>query len=294
MCLHIDSSRRQQPFLPKSITTLRTTFSSESRWIDSCPSFSSMDTAPGIQNVQIGVNGTEMAKIHSAEEIGHSVEGLRGPNNQSVIVVVNETEIMETFYICYVNWTLKHVESPAREHIPPPIVASPPRRKKYKSETSSSKTATSASTSQTPHVERSHMSRHTSTSVLQKKDKPHAGFSGEEMVSFPINVISVHWFLAVLDLQMWIVTIYDSAQSMNLFGKYNIGGEFESFGNSIISELDLIECWNYFPDRHRDTAIMKFLQAIDVSQQQHIKGGEDCGVFVFIYGNDCFGGTGED
>ncbi|CAH1420897.1 unnamed protein product [Lactuca virosa] len=101
--------------------------------------------------------------------------------------------------------------------------------------------------------------------VLQKKGKPHIGFSGgEDMVLFPTNVIGV--LLAVLDLQMWIVIIYNSAQSMNLFNKYKVSGEFESFGDSFNSELDVIEYWNYFPDGHRDTAIVNFIEAIDMPQ----------------------------
>nr|KAJ0195213.1 hypothetical protein LSAT_V11C700372140 [Lactuca sativa] len=74
------------------------------------------------------------------------------PNNQYVAVVANEMDIMESFYIRYVNWTLNREESPPRQQSPPPIVASPPRRKKYKSETSSTETATNASTSQQPRV----------------------------------------------------------------------------------------------------------------------------------------------
>ncbi|CAH1423021.1 unnamed protein product [Lactuca virosa] len=54
------------------------------------------------------------------------------PNNHPVVVVANEMELMEPFYIRYVNWTLNHEESPPRLQIPPPIAASPPRSKKYK------------------------------------------------------------------------------------------------------------------------------------------------------------------
>ncbi|CAH1450685.1 unnamed protein product [Lactuca virosa] len=77
------------------------------------------------------------------------------PNNQPISVVANPTELMLSFYVRYVNWTLNHQESPPWKHTPvrnspespppqhtpvrnsPPVVASPPRRKKYKSETSS-------------------------------------------------------------------------------------------------------------------------------------------------------------
>ncbi|CAH1420547.1 unnamed protein product [Lactuca virosa] len=111
---------------------------------------------------------------------------LMSSNNQCVcgmpvVVVANKTEIMEPFYIRYVNLTLNHVESPPRKQSPPPIVTSPPRRKKYKSETSSTETTTSASTSHQPQVKKtSYVKRH----INQKKDKPHIGFSGgEDMVN---------------------------------------------------------------------------------------------------------------
>ncbi|CAH1436605.1 unnamed protein product [Lactuca virosa] len=138
------------------------------------------------------------------------------PNNQPISVVANPTELMLSFYIRYINWTLNHEESPPRQHYPvpdsPPIVVSPPRRKKYKSETYSTESATNASSSQQPVVERTYMSSDTSkrsvnkknkkktntkalvkrllgvvadlTSkvdrVLQKKDEPHTGFGEEE------------------------------------------------------------------------------------------------------------------
>ncbi|CAH1453132.1 unnamed protein product [Lactuca virosa] len=51
------------------------------------------------------------------------------PNNQLLAVVANETEIMGPFYICYVNWTLSHIESPLWQQSSPPFFASPPRRK---------------------------------------------------------------------------------------------------------------------------------------------------------------------
>ncbi|CAI9265689.1 unnamed protein product [Lactuca saligna] len=85
-------------------------------------------------------------------------------------------------------------------------------------------------------------------------------------VLFPINVIGVHWFLVVLHLNIWKVHIYDLALSMNFFSKYLIGGEFNSFGDSIISELEVIEYWNDFPDGHKDNAIVEFVDTIDAPQ----------------------------
>nr|KAJ0193139.1 hypothetical protein LSAT_V11C800398020 [Lactuca sativa] len=74
------------------------------------------------------------------------------PNNQPIYVVANLTELMFPFYLCNVNWTLKHQESPPRQHslVPhsPLVVVSPPRRKKYKLETSSTESSTNASFSQ--------------------------------------------------------------------------------------------------------------------------------------------------
>ncbi|CAH1453067.1 unnamed protein product [Lactuca virosa] len=128
------------------------------------------------------------------------------PNNQPISVVENATELMLLFYIRHV--ILTHEESPPRQQIPP-IVALPPRRKKYKSETSSTESATNAYSSQHPEVERTYMSSDTSirsvkkkkTStkalvkrllgvmaelfskvdrVLQKKDEPYTGFGEEE------------------------------------------------------------------------------------------------------------------
>nr|KAJ0199493.1 hypothetical protein LSAT_V11C600329750 [Lactuca sativa] len=55
---------------------------------------------------------------------------LSWPNNHHIVVVPNETELMELFFTRYVNWTLNHEESPPRQQSPP-IVASPPRRNKY-------------------------------------------------------------------------------------------------------------------------------------------------------------------
>ncbi|CAH1440110.1 unnamed protein product [Lactuca virosa] len=285
------------------------------------------------------------------------------PNNHPIVVVENTTELMLSFYIRYINWTLNHEESPPRQHSPP-IVGSLPRKKKYKSETSSTETATNDSSSQRPKVERTYMSSETSTRsvkkkktitkalvkrligvvakltskvdrVLQKKDEPDTRFGEEEdmvneeeeetyyhdslyaastlgfwkewnmissnlntthrlhilpldvefwsrnvangvggypkwkdvdMVLFPTNVVGVHWFLAVLHLNTGKVHIYDSARSMNFFSKYLIGGELRSFGDSIISELDVIEYWNDFPDGHKAHATMEFVDNIDAPQ----------------------------
>ncbi|CAI9293601.1 unnamed protein product [Lactuca saligna] len=85
-------------------------------------------------------------------------------------------------------------------------------------------------------------------------------------VLFPINLIGVHRFSAVLDLTMWKVNIYDSTRSMNFFRRYKIGGEFQSFGDSIISKVDVIEYGNDYPDGHRETAIVEFIEAIDMPQ----------------------------
>ncbi|CAH1416329.1 unnamed protein product [Lactuca virosa] len=69
----------------------------------------------------------------------------------------------------------------------------------------------------------------------------HPKWKDVDMVLFPINVPHAHWFLAVLHLDIWKVHIYDSARSMNFFTQYLTGGEFKSFGDSIISELDVID-----------------------------------------------------
>ncbi|CAH1423300.1 unnamed protein product [Lactuca virosa] len=106
---------------------------------------------------------TPLSWVHCRQIINVSV-----PNNHHIVVVANETELMEPFYIRYVNWTLNHEESPPLQQIPP-IVSSPPRRKKYKSDTSSTETATNASTSQQPQVERRYMSSDTSTRSVKKK-----------------------------------------------------------------------------------------------------------------------------
>ncbi|CAI9285804.1 unnamed protein product [Lactuca saligna] len=109
------------------------------------------------------------------------------PNNQAIFVVVSPTELMLSFYVYYVNWTLNHEESPPRQHTPfqnspesplpqhshirnsPLVFDSPPRRKTYKSETSSTESVTNASSSQHVHIERKYMSTDTSTRLVKKK-----------------------------------------------------------------------------------------------------------------------------
>ncbi|CAI9300786.1 unnamed protein product [Lactuca saligna] len=95
------------------------------------------------------------------------------PNNEPIRVVADATELMSSFYVRYVNWTLNHEESPPREHSPvrnsPPVVASPRRRNMYKSETCSTESDTNASSSQPPEIERTYMSSDTSTKVVKKK-----------------------------------------------------------------------------------------------------------------------------
>ncbi|XP_052626215.1 uncharacterized protein LOC128133191 [Lactuca sativa] len=109
------------------------------------------------------------------------------PNNQPISIEASPTELMLSFYVCYVNWTLNHEESSPRQHTmvrnspespqpqhspvrnSPPIVASPPRRKKYKSETSSTESDTNASYSQHVDIERTYMSTNTSTRLVKKK-----------------------------------------------------------------------------------------------------------------------------
>ncbi|CAI9296753.1 unnamed protein product [Lactuca saligna] len=109
------------------------------------------------------------------------------PNNQLIFVVANLTELMLSFYVRYVNWTLNHQESPPRQHTParnspesppphhspvrnsPPVVASPPRRKKYMSETSSTESGTNASSSQHVEIERTYMSTDILTRLVKKK-----------------------------------------------------------------------------------------------------------------------------
>ncbi|CAI9296443.1 unnamed protein product [Lactuca saligna] len=89
------------------------------------------------------------------------------PNNQLIYVVENPIELMLSFYIRYVSWTLTHEGSPIRQHSPS-IVASPRRRKKYKSETSSTESATNVSSSQQTEVERTYMYSDTSTRSVKK------------------------------------------------------------------------------------------------------------------------------
>ncbi|CAH1444171.1 unnamed protein product [Lactuca virosa] len=106
---------------------------------------------------------------------------------------------------------------------------------------------------------------------------------GCSMVLFPINVPHAHWFLAVLHLDIWKVHIYDSARCMNYFTTYLTGGEFKSFGDSIIEELDVIDYWKDFPDGHKDNAVVEFIDIVDAPQQEYIINRGDCGVFVSMY-----------
>ncbi|CAH1417733.1 unnamed protein product [Lactuca virosa] len=101
--------------------------------------------------------------------------------------------------------------------------------------------------------------------------------------SIPINVPHAHWFLAVLHLDIWKVHIYDSARCMNYFTTYLTGGEFKSFGDSIIEELDAIDYWKDFPDGHKDNAVVEFIDIVDAPQQEYITNRGDCGVFVSMY-----------
>ncbi|CAH1419186.1 unnamed protein product [Lactuca virosa] len=102
-------------------------------------------------------------------------------------------------------------------------------------------------------------------------------------VLFVINVISAHWFMAVLHLDTWKVEIYDSARIAGYFSKYLTGGEFTSFGDSIISELDVIEYWNHFPVGHKDKAKLEFVDVVDVPQQEYSLDRGDCRVFVCMF-----------
>nr|KAJ0190688.1 hypothetical protein LSAT_V11C800453850 [Lactuca sativa] len=110
------------------------------------------------------------------------------PNNQPINVVANPEELMLSFYVRYVNWTLNPVESPPRQHSPvpnsPPNVDSPARRRMYKSEieTSTTESATNASSSQ--HLETSYMSN--DTSILKKKKKT----STKALVKHLIGVVA--------------------------------------------------------------------------------------------------------
>ncbi|CAH1448597.1 unnamed protein product [Lactuca virosa] len=327
------------------------------------------------------------------------------PNNEPIRVMADATELMLPFYVRYVNWTLNHEESPPRQHSPvrnsppvvasppprqdspvrnsPPVVASPPRRKMYKSETYLTESATYASSSQHPEIERTYTSCDTSTKVvkkkktstkalvkrllgvvadlsskvdrvLQKKDEPNTRFVEEEeeeeminedeeeayyhgtqfeygglegevgrtpthgepssdvgehhsktvtpigwpqrkravawyqrtpftVILFVINVVGAHWFMAVLHLDTWKVDIYDSTRPMDYFSKYLTGGEFKSFGDSIISELDAIEYWNDFPVGHKDKAKVEFIDVVDAPQQEYSLDRGDCGVSVCMF-----------
>ncbi|CAH1428399.1 unnamed protein product [Lactuca virosa] len=111
----------------------------------------------------------------------------------------------------------------------------------------------------------------------------HPKWKDVDMVLFPINVPHTHWFLAVLHLDIWKVHIYDSARSMNFFTKYLTSGEFKSCGDSIISELDVIDYWNDFPDGHKDNAVVEFIDIVDAPQQEYILNRGDYGVFVSMY-----------
>ncbi|CAH1432723.1 unnamed protein product [Lactuca virosa] len=95
----------------------------------------------------------------------------------------------------------------------------------------------------------------------------HPKWKDVDMVLFSINVPHAHWFLAVLHLDIWKVHIYDSARCMNYFTTYLTGGEFKSFGDSIIEELDAIDYWKDFPDGHKDNAVVEFIDIVDAPQQ---------------------------
>ncbi|CAH1448363.1 unnamed protein product [Lactuca virosa] len=111
----------------------------------------------------------------------------------------------------------------------------------------------------------------------------HPKWKDVDMVLFPINVPHAHWFLAVLHLDIWKVHIYDSARCMNYFTTYLTGGEFKSFGDSIIEELDAIDYWKDFPDGHKENAVVEFIDIVDAPQQEYIANRGDCGVFVSMY-----------
>ncbi|CAI9269928.1 unnamed protein product [Lactuca saligna] len=70
-----------------------------------------------------------------------------------------------------------------------------------------------------------------------------------------------------LHLDIWKVHIYDLARCMNYFTTYLTGGEFKSFGDSIIEELDAIDYWKDFPDGHKGNAVVEFIDIVDVPQQ---------------------------
>ncbi|CAH1444101.1 unnamed protein product [Lactuca virosa] len=84
-----------------------------------------------------------------------------------------------------------------------------------------------------------------------------------DMVLFPINVVGVHWFLAVLYLNTW--------------------KNSKSFGDSIISELDVIEFWNDFPDGHKANTNVEFVDTIDGPHQEYIEVRGDYGVFICMF-----------
>ncbi|CAH1425428.1 unnamed protein product [Lactuca virosa] len=60
-------------------------------------------------------------------------------------------------------------------------------------------------------------------------------------------------------------------------------GEFKSFGDSIIEELDAIDYWKDFPDGHKENAVVEFIDIVDAPQQEYIANRGDCGVFVSMY-----------
>nr|KAJ0220665.1 hypothetical protein LSAT_V11C200070420 [Lactuca sativa] len=95
------------------------------------------------------------------------------PNNQPINVVPNPEELMLSFYVRYVNWTLNPIESPPRQHSPvrnsPPHVASPARKRMYKSEIETSSTEFAINASSSQHLESSYMSNDTSRLVRKKK-----------------------------------------------------------------------------------------------------------------------------
>ncbi|CAI9296754.1 unnamed protein product [Lactuca saligna] len=103
------------------------------------------------------------------------------------------------------------------------------------------------------------------------------------MVLFPINVVATHWFMTVLHLDTWKVDIYDLTRFMNFFSKYLSGGEFKSFGDSIISELDVIEYWNNFRVGDKDKATMEFIDIVDAPQHEYTLDRGDCGVIVCMF-----------
>ncbi|CAH1422843.1 unnamed protein product [Lactuca virosa] len=167
----------------------------------------------------------------------------------------------------------------------------------YKSEiqTSSTESATNASSSQHLETETSYMSHDTSrlvkkkkTStkalvkrllgvvadlsskvdhVLHKKDEHPTQILNQTEGSIPHKRSSCPLVLAVLHLDIWKVHIYDSARCMNYFTTYLTGGEFKSFGDSIIEELDAIDYWKDFPDGHKDNAVVEFIDIVDAPQK---------------------------